>query len=73
MRCHLQPECSSQSRGQAGALRLGIARSLNEIDRENNRPAEGLGKSIAILPLQGVSGNGLLDYSKKKGHDASIG
>jgi len=24
--------------GQAGALRLGIARSLNEIDRENNRP-----------------------------------
>ena len=25
--------------GQAGALRLGIARSLNEIDRENNRPA----------------------------------
>jgi len=25
--------------GQAGALRLGIARSLNEIDRENNRPS----------------------------------
>ena len=25
--------------GQAGALRLGVARSLNEIDRENNRPA----------------------------------
>ena len=25
--------------GQAGALRLGIARCLNEIDRENNRPA----------------------------------
>jgi small subunit ribosomal protein S9 len=25
--------------GQAGALRLGIARSLNEIDSENNRPA----------------------------------
>jgi small subunit ribosomal protein S9 len=25
--------------GQAGALRLGIARSLNQIDRENNRPA----------------------------------
>ena len=25
--------------GQAGALRLGIARALNEIDRENNRPA----------------------------------
>jgi small subunit ribosomal protein S9 len=25
--------------GQAGALRLAIARSLNEIDRENNRPA----------------------------------
>lgn len=24
--------------GQAGALRLGIARSLNEIDVENNRP-----------------------------------
>ena len=24
--------------GQAGALRLGIARSLNEIDAENNRP-----------------------------------
>jgi small subunit ribosomal protein S9 len=24
--------------GQAGALRLGIARSLNEIDIENNRP-----------------------------------
>lgn len=24
--------------GQAGALRLGIARALNEIDRENNRP-----------------------------------
>ncbi len=24
--------------GQAGALRLGIARSLNEIDRDNNRP-----------------------------------
>ncbi len=24
--------------GQAGALRLAIARSLNEIDRENNRP-----------------------------------
>ena len=24
--------------GQAGALRLGVARSLNEIDRENNRP-----------------------------------
>ena len=25
--------------GQAGALRLGIARALNEIDRENNRSA----------------------------------
>jgi small subunit ribosomal protein S9 len=25
--------------GQAGALRLGIARALNEIDEENNRPA----------------------------------
>ena len=25
--------------GQAGALRLGIARSLNQIDEENNRPA----------------------------------
>ncbi|KAE8762910.1 30S ribosomal protein S9 [Georgenia thermotolerans] len=25
--------------GQAGALRLGIARALNEIDRESNRPA----------------------------------
>jgi len=25
--------------GQAGAVRLAIARSLNEIDRENNRPA----------------------------------
>jgi small subunit ribosomal protein S9 len=25
--------------GQAGALRLGVARSLNEIDRENNRPS----------------------------------
>ncbi|WP_370655322.1 30S ribosomal protein S9 [Microbacterium terrisoli] len=25
--------------GQAGALRLGIARALNEIDAENNRPA----------------------------------
>jgi small subunit ribosomal protein S9 len=25
--------------GQAGALRLGISRALNEIDRENNRPA----------------------------------
>ncbi|MEY4313268.1 MAG: hypothetical protein RLZZ319_777 [Actinomycetota bacterium] len=25
--------------GQAGALRLGIARALNEIDVENNRPA----------------------------------
>ena len=25
--------------GQAGALRLGIARSLNGIDEENNRPA----------------------------------
>lgn len=25
--------------GQAGALRLGIARALNEIDRENNRAA----------------------------------
>ena len=25
--------------GQAGALRLGIARSLNEIDRDANRPA----------------------------------
>ena len=25
--------------GQAGALRLGIARCLNEIDRDNNRPA----------------------------------
>ena len=24
--------------GQAGALRLAIARALNEIDRENNRP-----------------------------------
>ncbi|WP_349828254.1 30S ribosomal protein S9 [Brevibacterium litoralis] len=24
--------------GQAGAVRLGVARSLNEIDRENNRP-----------------------------------
>ena len=26
------------SAGQAGALRLGIARALNEIDRDNNRP-----------------------------------
>ncbi|MDI3331540.1 MAG: 30S ribosomal protein S9 [Micrococcus sp.] len=25
--------------GQSGALRLGVARALNEIDRENNRPA----------------------------------
>ncbi|MDY6055854.1 30S ribosomal protein S9 [Micrococcus sp.] len=25
--------------GQAGALRLGISRALNEIDREHNRPA----------------------------------
>jgi small subunit ribosomal protein S9 len=25
--------------GQAGALRLGIARALNEVDAENNRPA----------------------------------
>lgn len=25
--------------GQAGALRMGIARALNEIDRESNRPA----------------------------------
>lgn len=25
--------------GQAGALRLAIARALNEVDRENNRPA----------------------------------
>lgn len=25
--------------GQAGALRLGIARALNEVDEENNRPA----------------------------------
>ena len=25
--------------GQAGALRLGISRALNEIDRDNNRPA----------------------------------
>ena len=25
--------------GQAGALRLGVARALNEIDAENNRPA----------------------------------
>ncbi|MEX3630634.1 MULTISPECIES: 30S ribosomal protein S9 [Rothia] len=25
--------------GQAGALRLGVARALNEIDLENNRPA----------------------------------
>ena len=25
--------------GQAGALRLGIARSLNQIDEENNRPS----------------------------------
>jgi small subunit ribosomal protein S9 len=25
--------------GQAGALRLGIARALNEIDEEGNRPA----------------------------------
>ncbi len=25
--------------GQAGALRLGVARALNEIDEENNRPA----------------------------------
>ena len=25
--------------GQAGAVRLGIARALNEIDREANRPA----------------------------------
>jgi small subunit ribosomal protein S9 len=25
--------------GQAGALRLGIARALNEIDRDNNRPS----------------------------------
>jgi len=24
--------------GQAGALRLGISRALNDIDRENNRP-----------------------------------
>jgi len=27
------------SSGQAGALRLGVARALNEIDREANRPA----------------------------------
>ncbi|MEO0027270.1 MAG: hypothetical protein RL716_601 [Actinomycetota bacterium] len=27
------------SAGQAGALRLGIARALNEIDRDNNRPS----------------------------------
>ena len=27
------------SSGQAGALRLGIARGLNEIDEENNRPS----------------------------------
>lgn len=27
------------SSGQAGALRLGIARALNEIDEESNRPA----------------------------------
>jgi len=27
------------SSGQAGALRLGIARALNQIDREHNRPA----------------------------------
>ncbi len=27
------------SSGQAGALRLGISRALNEIDRESNRPA----------------------------------
>ncbi|MCD5349964.1 30S ribosomal protein S9 [Kineosporia mesophila] len=27
------------SSGQAGALRLGIARSLNEIDEETNRPS----------------------------------
>jgi small subunit ribosomal protein S9 len=26
------------SAGQAGALRLGIARALNEIDKDNNRP-----------------------------------
>ena len=26
-------------RGQAGALRLGIARALNAIDEEHNRPA----------------------------------
>jgi small subunit ribosomal protein S9 len=25
--------------GQSGAVRLGVARALNEIDRENNRPA----------------------------------
>ena len=25
--------------GQAGAMRLGVARALNEIDREANRPA----------------------------------
>ena len=25
--------------GQAGALRLGISRALNEIDRDSNRPA----------------------------------
>ena len=25
--------------GQAGALRLGVARALNEIDRDANRPA----------------------------------
>ena len=25
--------------GQAGAVRLGVARALNEIDREANRPA----------------------------------
>ena len=33
--------------GQAGALRLGIARALNEIDRENNRPAL---KKAGFLP-----------------------
>jgi small subunit ribosomal protein S9 len=27
------------SAGQAGALRLGISRALNEIDKDNNRPA----------------------------------
>lgn len=30
--------CGGGSSGQAGALRLGIARSLNQIDEENNRP-----------------------------------